>query len=390
MLFLGFECTGCRRFYPPDLLYCCSSCGASLDAVYNYERWLASLSAEEWLFRPGEGVLKYRELLPLRPSASPISLGEGNTPLLKIRNISNIMNIENIYIKNETVNPTLSFKDRAQAVAVNAAADLGLSDVICASTGNTGVAAAAYAARAGLGCLVYVPAGTPEEKLAIIRAFGAELRIVEGNYGDAYEQAAREALGRGAFNLTSTYLNPYSIEGHKTIAYEIAGAFGGVPDWIVVPIGAGPLLSAIYKGFRELRLAGWIDRLPRMAGVQAAGCAPIVKAFEAGDADVAPWDSPRTIASGIADPLTTYPADGTRTLRIIRESGGAAIGVDEGDILGFRECLAREEGIVVEAASATAMAALVRLKEQGWLDKGQSIVTVATGHGLKDMAVSTI
>ncbi|MBB6729612.1 threonine synthase [Cohnella zeiphila] len=389
-IFIGFECTQCGRRHPPGLVYQCPECGGSLDARYDYERFRQTVSIRDWIGRKERGIWKYRELLPVRARREPITLGEGSTPLIKSHSILKNLNIENFWIKNETVNPTLSFKDRAQSVAVNAAKDLGLGSVVCASTGNTGVAAAAYAARAGLPCSVYVPAGTPDEKLRIIRAFGAELRIVEGNYGDAYAEAGGESVRRGAFNLTSTYLNPYSIEGNKTVAYEIFAELGGVPDWIAIPVGAGPLLDACYKGFRELKAAGLAGSLPRMVGVQAQGCAPIVRAFENEDDQVRPWDAPRTVASGIADPLTTYPADGARTLRTIRESGGAAVAIGEEEIVRFRERLAAEEGLLVETSAATAVAAVSRLRERGLLQEGQSIVSVVTGHGVKDLTATTI
>lgn len=390
MFFSGFECSECGRLHAAELAYECSDCGGSLNAVYDYDRLFRSFGFAEAAAGKETGIWKYRQLLPVRQTFGLFSLGEGDTPLLKSRFISKILNIENLWFKNETVNPTLSFKDRAQAVAVTVARQLGLERVVCASTGNTGVAASAYAARAGLPCTVFVPAGTPPEKLGAMKAYGAELAVVEGNYGDAYAEAGRSAAESGAFNLTSTYLNPYSIEGNKTLAYEIYAQLGGVPDWIVIPVGAGPLLDACYKGFRELKLAGAADRLPRMVGVQAEGCAPIVKAFEAGEDEVRPWASPRTIASGIADPLTSYPADGSRTLRTIRTSGGTAIAVSEDEIARFRSLLSRHEGILAEAAAVTSVAAAARLQRQGLLLPGQSIVSVVTGHGIKDMTATNI
>lgn len=384
----GFACVLCGKLHEASLVYQCSACGGSLDAVYDYDRLFRSFRFAEAAGGTEKGIWRYAPLLPVLPSASPVSLGEGNTPLLKSRYISKFLNIENLWFKNETVNPTLSFKDRAQAVGATVARQLGSERIVCASTGNTGVAAAAYTARAGLPCTVFVPAGTPEEKLGAIRAYGAKLAVVAGNYGDAYAEAGRAAAETGAFNLTSTYLNPYSIEGNKTLAYEIFAQLGDVPDWIVIPVGAGPLLDACFKGFRELMTAGASDRLPRMAGAQAEGCAPIARAYEAGEDEVRPWGLPRTIASGIADPLASYPADGTRTLRTIRESGGAAVAVAEEEILELRPLLSKQEGILAEASAVVAVAGAAKLGRQGRLLPGQRVVTVVTGHGLKDMTAT--
>lgn len=339
--------------------------------------------------RKEPGIWKYRELLPVLPDVEPVTLGEGGTPLLRAKNLQNIPNLPNILIKNESANPTLSFKDRPLAVALTVARQFGLNEVVCASTGNTGVAAAAYAARAGIPCTVYAPVSTPEEKRAVMESYGARLRLIDGTFSDAYAAAGAEALERGAFNLTSTYLNPFMVEGDKTVAYEIVEQYGGVPDWIVIPVGAGPLLAGCYKGFREMKEAGFIDRLPRMAGVQAAGCAPIVEAFESGKRAVEPWMKPvRTKASGIADPLAFYPGDGTRTLSVILESGGTAIAVEEERLLRVRKRLAETEGLLAELSSVTAVAAVEIMAEKRIVTEQQTVVAVVTGHGLKDMTVT--
>ncbi len=261
--------------------------------------------------------------------------------------------------------------------------------VVTASTGNTGVATAAYAARAGLNCSIFVPKGMPKEKLSLMLAFGAQLKEVEGTFSDAYTYAGKEAEQNGLFNLTSTFLNPYAAEGDKTIAYEIFYQFGCVPDWIIIPIGAGPLLVGCYKGFKELLLAGLVSKLPRMVGVQGQNCSPIVRAFEEGTDEVRPWEKPDTIAGGIADPLTTYPKDGTRTLKIIRESRGLAIGIDDASIIKSIELLAKLEGILAEAAAATSIAAATRMIINGKAKESESIICVVTGHGLKDLSKLT-
>lgn len=397
-------CWTCGRLAERQPSYRCAYCGGSLDILYDYDTLFAKTGLVERLRRhSGEGIWQYRELLPIMPDTEPVSLGEGHTSILNIHNIQNLENAAfpsglsglpdpmELCLKMESHNPTLAFKDRPLAVALTAARQFGFRRVACASTGNTGVAAAAYAARAAIPCSVYVPASTPREKLEAMRQYGAELITVEGSFSDAYAAAAATAEAGDAFNLTSTYLNPYAAEGDKTVAYELAAQLGGrVPDWIVVPIGAGPLLSGIYKGYRELRLAGIVSSLPRMAGVQAEGCAPIAAAYEAGAPEVQPWsEAVQTTASGIADPLALYPADGTRTLAVIRQSGGAALAVSDAECRGWRELLATREGVLAELSSAASVAAIARLGAQGAIAPGDLVVAVVTGHGFKDMSVSS-
>lgn len=219
----------------------------------------------------------------------------------------------------------------------------------------------------------------------MIEMYGATLIEVAGTFSDAYQKAEREAKVNGWFNLTSTFLNPYAIEGDKTLAYEIYFQLRFIPDWIIIPIGAGPLLVACYKGFKEMKISGETLKLPRMVGVQAENCAPIVRAFEDQDEEVKPWGKPETIASGIADPLTIYPQDGTRTLRTIRESGGCAVRVSDESIKRYRKLLAETEGVFAESAAVTSVAAVEKLKHAGWIQPEESVVCVVTGHGLKDL-----
>lgn len=379
----GLVCVECGQVHKAEIIYECGRCGGSLDVEYNSEVFEEQKGS---LGKKGNGIWKYRALLPVAENIEPVTLGEGNTPLLRIPILEIELEQEAIYFKNESANPTLAFKDRPLSVALTAAKQFGVEGVVTASTGNTGVAAAAYAARAKLPCTIYVPENTAKEKLRLMEIYGSEIRFVKGNFSDAYLVAAQEAEKTGWFNLTSTFLNPYAIEGNKTLAYEIFEQFGGVPDWIVIPIGAGPLLAACYKGFKELQLAGQISKLPRMAGVQAANCAPIVEAFEKSSKEVEAWMQPiNTIATGIADPLTTYPKDGTRTLKVIYESGGCGIAVEDERTVHYQKKLAKEEGIFAEPSSATAAAALEIMKKKGFLHQRESVVSVITGHGLKDL-----
>jgi threonine synthase len=328
-----------------------------------------------------QGVWRYRDFLPVSAGAEPVSLGEGGTSLLRPGRLGTS---GGLFLKNETTNPTASFKDRPVAVAATVAGELGLSGLVCASTGNTGVAVAAYAARAGLPAACVVPEATPKAKLRQIEAVGATIVRVRGDYSDAYALALAAAEEHGWANLTSTYINPYMLEGDKTVAYEIFEELGGrAPDWVLVPVGAGPLLSAIHKGFEELGVIG--EAGPRMVAVQAAGCAPIARAFEAGADEVSPWDRPvETASSSIADALRGYPEDGTRTLSVIRASGGRAIAVSETETRAAMVDLARSEGLFVEPGAAAAVAAYRRLLEENFIGGEEVKVLVLTGHGLKD------
>jgi threonine synthase len=351
-------------------LYACPVCTSSLLVAYagTYEPPYGKVD---------EGIWRYRRFLPVSADTKPVTLGEGATPTLQAQRLDPS---DGLLLKNETVNPTGSFKDRPVAVAATVARELGLSGLVCASTGNTAVAVAAYAAQAGLPAACVVPEATPAAKTAQIGAVGARIVRVRGNYSDAYA-LARAAENYGWANLTSTYINPYMLEGNKTVAYEIFEQLGErVSDWVVVPVGAGPLLAAIRKGFEELGVSG-----PRMAAAQAAGCAPVVRAFESGAKEVSEWEhSVETAASSIADPLRGYPEDGTRTLSEVRHSGGTAIAVSEEETREATIDLARSEGLLVEPGAAVAVAAYRKLAAQAVISRGERAVVVLTGHGLKD------
>jgi threonine synthase len=366
----SLACHSCSWRGEISNLYACPVCGSSLLVAYagTYEPPNGKVD---------EGIWRYRRFLPVSADTKPVTLGEGSTPTLQARRLDPS---GALLLKNETVNPTGSFKDRPVAVAATVARELGLSGLVCASTGNTGVAVAAYAARAGLPAACVVPEATPAAKTAQIGAVGARIVRVRGNYSDAYA-LARAAESYGWANLTSTYINPYMLEGDKTVAYEIFEQLGErIPDWVVVPVGAGPLLTAIHKGFEELGVSG-----PRMVAAQAAACAPVVRAFESGAKEVSEWEhSVETTASSIADPLRGYPEDGTRTLSVVRQSGGTAIAVSEEETREATIDLARSEGLLVEPGAAVAVAAYRKLAAQAVISRGEPAVVVLTGHGLKD------
>ena len=378
-------CARCGERYPLANHYSCTRCGSSLEVAYDYDQ--VEVEAFRAGLVPGARFWDFGQLLPVRAPASIVTLGEGGTPLVPCGKIDLEKKIA-LYFKDETRNPTGAFKDRPNTVGISMARDLGLGAVAIASTGNGGGSLAAYAAKAGMPCFVFIPEDAPAAKMSQAIAHGATLVRVEGHYGGAYRLAYQACMEFGWANLTSTYLNPYTMEGDKTIAYELYIQLKGeVPDWIVVPLGAGALLSGILKGYEELRRFGLADRLPRMIGVQAKGCSPITSAFEAGLEEVEAWESPHTVAGGICDPLAGYARDGTRTLQAIRVSHGAGVSVEDTLILDCMYQLARREGLFCEPSAAASLAAVHALLDRGVIRAGDSVVALLTGHGLKDAHV---
>ncbi len=339
----------------------------------------ASPSWEQWANR-SPGVWRYRELLPVPRGAVPISLGEGATPLTRLNRIEELRGVS-VFAKNEGVNPTGSFKDRGMTVAVTLARNIGARAVVVASTGNTASSAAAYAARAGMKAIIVVPRGKIAlGKLAQSILYGAVIVEIEGSFDKALE-AVMEATRRNRQLYPLNSFNPWRLEGQKTIAFEIAEQLGFVPDWVIVPVGNAGNISAIWKGFRELHRYGLIDRLPRLAGVQASGAAPLASAWRKGLREPVVFEHPETVATAIR---IGKPINWPKALRAVEESNGVFIDVRDEEILRAQRLLARREGIAVEPASAASLAGLLRLVGDGFIERGETVVTVLTGHGLKD------
>jgi len=306
-------------------------------------------------------------------------LGEGGTPLIRLVNSNSILGVREVYVKFDGANPTGSFKDRGMTVAISIAKYIGVSIVACASTGNTSASMSAYASRAGIKPLIVLPKGRiARGKLVQAILHGAEIVLVKGGFDDALKviiEASRRGL---VYPLNS--INPWRIEGQKTVAYEIVDEIG-VPDWIVLPVGNAGNISAVWKGLVELKRAGLIDRLPRLVGVQASGAAPLVEMFRRGYRILKPVDNPETIATAIR---IGKPVNWVRALRAVRESRGLFIDVSDNDIIGAQKILARHEGIGVEPASAAAIAGVAKLRKEGIIDRDERVVAIATGHALKD------
>jgi threonine synthase len=386
---LSLRCTGCGRETGLDQLYKCPSCGRILEVQYRAEAYQRAASAGSLLAPGGDSIWSFRELLPIARSIEPVSLGEGCTALLPARRLGLPADANRIRLKLESTNPTGSFKDRPVSVAVTKAVELGVTGVITASSGNAGASVAAYAARAELPAVVLVPDGLPASKLTQIAMYGATLVAVRGHFSRAFALARQVADEQGWYNVTTTFLSAYPTEGNKTVAFELFQQLGEVPDHVLVPVGSGPLLVGALKGFRELVRLGVTDRVPAMTAIQAEGCAPIVRAFNAGDHEVVAWEDPRTVATGINDPLQGYADDGSLTLASVRDTGGVVTAVSDEAILVAAELLARAEGVFAEPTGAAAVAALAPLYRSGFLGAGDSVVALVTGHGLKDPGAMT-
>lgn len=378
----ALKCNRCGWTGGLDINYTCPCCGYSLEVKYDYDS-VDKQKVSKSLENIG-GVWAYCELLPLKDMDNVISMEEGNTPLLESRVIGAKAGVR-LYLKDETRNPTLSFKDRPNTVGISVAKELGYRDVAIASTGNGAASLSAYSAKGGLTCHVFVPKSTPMGKVTQALYHGAEIIYSDGDYSESFHNALKECIENNWANITSTYINPYTMEGDKTLAYEIFTQLDcNVPDWIVVPLGAGPMLSGIWKGFGELRLLGFSDRLPRMIGVQAEGCAPIIDAFEKGASRVTAWGKCDTVAGAIADPLKGYEEDGTRTLKCIRASNGYGVKVSDDSIMKMVKELSEEEAIFAEPASAASVSAVYELRNRGVIKCNESVVSIITAHGLKD------
>ncbi len=369
-------CVHCAATYVPDqIIYTCERCGHLLTVEYDLDG--IDVSRDEWDRRP-LSVWRYREILPVR--GEPVSLQEGGTPLYRLTKIGEELGLRELYAKHEGMNPTGSFKDRGMTVGVSMALELGMTSVACASTGNTSASLAAYAAKGGIPCVVLLPAGKVAlGKVAQALMHGARVISIRGTFDRALEMVHELCISHGLYLLNS--VNPYRLEGQKTIGFEVIDQLGGVPDRIVLPVGNAGNISAVYKGLRELEALGFIDRLPMMTGIQAEGSQPVVKAIEQNLDELIPEPEPETVATAIR---IGAPVNAEKALVAIRATGGTAAAVTDDEILRMQRDLARKEGIGVEPASAASVAGVRRLAEQGLIDKDERIVCVVTGHLLKD------
>jgi threonine synthase len=325
---------------------------------------------------------RWRELLPVIHQQNEVFLGEGDAPLLSLPRLEKELGLTNLYVKDESSNPTGSFKARGLAAAVSKAKELGVEKVIIPTAGNAGGAMAAYAARAGLRAHIFMPRDTPFANIEESRMAGAEVILIDGIISDAAGMAGEKARAEGWFDV-STFKEPYRMEGKKVMGYELAETFGWqLPDVIIYPTGGGTGLVGMWKAFEELESLGWLEntKRPRMVSVQADGCAPVVKAFQSGATFCDFWTNAHTIASGLRVPKSF--ADHL-ILRDIYDSEGIAVAVSDESILESQKQLASMEGIFAAPEGAATLAALKELIQHEWLDPSERIVLFNTGSGLK-------
>jgi threonine synthase len=353
----------------------CPRCGQPLLVLYDSPWPARDRITARW------DIWRYRDALPIDDGESPVSLGEGVTPLLEAPALAHAVGVARLWIKDEGRNPTASFKARGMSAAVTRARALGVPGLVVPTAGNAGAALAAYGAAASLPVRVFAPASTPPPIVATIRALGAELDLVDGHIGDAGRRSRAFAEERGWFDM-STLREPYRIEGKKTMGIELAEQLGWrLPTHVVYPTGGGTGLIGMWKVFAEMRDGGWLPAdvaFPRMISAQAAGCAPIVRALESGAASAVPWEDPQTHASGLRVP---GPLGDRLILRAIRESGGAAAAVSEDVIARETLRLSRETGIDAAPEGGCALGVLEKLVRAGTVARDAEVVLFNTGSG---------
>lgn len=375
-------CIECGEKYSiNDVVYSCRKCGGILEIRYDYAIIRESLEKSNWKSLP-LSVWRYKDFMPIRNLLNVVSLNEGGTGLYHCRRLGKALRIKNLYVKNEGENPTGSFKDRGMTVGVSKALELGTKIVACASTGNTSASLAAYAAKAGFSCIIFIPSGgIAFGKLAQAIIYGAKVIQIRGNFDQVLQMVLKLSEEHREIYLLNS-INPYRLEGQKTIAFEVCEQLNmEPPDRVVVPVGNAGNISAIWKGFTEFSKTGLIESLPRMVGVQAEGAAPIAKAIKSGKDTITPVEKPETVASAIR---IGAPVSWKKAIKAIKDSGGAAETVTDKEILDTQKMLARHEGLFVEPASASSIAGLKKMVESGEIEKDEVMVCIATGHGLKD------
>ncbi len=377
-------CRECSRTYELAATYFCEWCFGPLEVLYDYEAIAKSISREKIAKGPPT-LWRYSDLLPVEASAAT-DLGAGFTPLVRADRLAAVLGLGEIWVKNDTLNPTNSFKDRPVTVAVTKALEFGIKTVACASTGNLANAVAAHAARAGLDSYVFVPQDIEPSKIVATAALGTVV-AVQGNYDDV-NRLCVQLNDEYPWGIVNVNLRPYYAEGSKTLAFETAEQLGWqLPDHVVVPVASGALLTKIAKGFDELVQVGLVDSADvRISGAQAEGCSPVATAFAEGSDDVRP-QKPDTIAKSLA---IGDPADGYYALREVRRSGGSVIAVSEDEIVEAIHLLARTEGILTEPAGGVTVATLAKMARDGQVTSSERVVIYITGHGLKSLeAIST-
>lgn len=388
--FIGYRCSLCQAEYlPGQVTYTCPKDGGNLDVVLDYAALRATFRPEDIFASPEPSLWRYLPLLPVEdPSAgvgTPLRAA-GWTPVYRLERLAAQLGVEALWLKDESRNPTASFKDRASAVVVARARQIGAEVVVTASTGNAGAALAGMAAAVGQKAVIFAPKTAPPAKIAQLLIYGARVLLVDGTYDDAFDLTVQAAQEFGWYCRNTGY-NPFTAEGKKTAAFEIwewsvrqREALKGRPLTIFVSVGDGNIISGLHKGFKDLQALGWLEAMPRIIGVQAEGSAAIANAFHAGTETITPVQA-RTLADSISVDL---PRDGVRAVRAARETGGTYVVVSDEEILQAIAALG-PQGIFAEPAGATAYAGLVRAVRQGLVRLEDPILVLNTGSGLKDV-----
>jgi threonine synthase len=369
------ECLCCTKKYPLNIFDTyCPVC---------HEPMLVSSTPRKRTFALDRSLSleKFQNFLPLAHVAGSLSLGEGDTPLLALDRVRRKHHLPPVYAKNETVNPTQSFKDRGTAVAVQKAVALGIKTIGTVSTGNMAGSTAAYGARAGLKTVVLLKDDTPSDKIRAAGVYGPVLLRVRGDYGELFARSLKIGREQGIYFMNS--VDPLRIEGYKVTGYEIFRQLGGrVPRYLFVPVSSGGHLIGLMRAFLDLREEGFTAELPKLVGVQAKGCSPVARAFAGGKARYSRFPRPATIAHAISNPA---PPGGNMVLKLVRENRGMVMAVTDAEILAAQRELAELEGIFADPASATVLAALIKLSRSQGLNLRDEVALVITGSGLKSM-----
>ena len=376
----ALKCRECSKEYPPEFLYICEDCFGPLDVLYNFANKITKQTFEN---RSDLTYWRYFEILPIEDKKNIVSLSGAITPLQKADNLGyELGGLKNLFIKNDSVNPTFSFKDRPAGVAVSKAKEMNLPAVGCASTGNLASATAAHASKARLPCYIFAPFDLEHVKIAQSLAYGAKFIAVDGTYDDANRLASviGDSNGYGIVNIN---MRPYYVEGSKTLAFEILEQLNWtVPDVLVIPVGSGAMLNSICKGFEEIMNLGIISDISnlRIIAAQPHGCSPIVDAYKNKSDEVIPVEIPDTIAKSLA---IGDPGDGSYVLKRLKQFNGIGEKVIDGEIKNAIILLAKTEGIFTEPAGGVSVGVLKKLIEENKIDKDEKVVCYVTGNGLK-------
>ncbi|HKM21621.1 MAG TPA: threonine synthase [Lachnospiraceae bacterium] len=359
----------------------CEKCGGILDIKYDYEWIKGQVTPKELPERKDNSMWRYREFLPVAGDSKVPKLRVGWSPFYEVERLAERIGIAKLYVKDDGINPTASLKDRASAMAVVKAEEAGADTIACSSTGNAASSLAGNAAAAGFKTFIFVPERAPKGKVAQLMMFGANVISVQGSYEDTFRLSA-EAIDRWGWYNRNAAINPYLMEGKKTVSFEIAEQLNWkMTDYVAVSVGDGCTIGGVWKGFKDLYASGFIDRLPRLISVQAEGCCPLNRAIREGK-DWYPMEE-NTIADSIA---VGVPRNPDKALNAIRESNGIVVNVTDEEILEAMKLLGTTCGVFAEPAGATGTAGVKKAVEQGLIPKDASVVSIVTGNGLKDTA----